>query len=148
MYFDGIFLEKGMDLRLFWFHLKIKWLRSFKLYFEVANNVEEYEALILGLELTKKMKVHRLSVFGDSELVPRKVRNICQTKQHRLKAYKNETWDYIKKYFQAFNIEVVPREDNMQDESLEIFASTLKYLNLFNYNIRLRLGIDLQSHII
>ena len=46
---------------------------SFKLEFEVTNNVAEYEALILGIKTTKNMNIECLTVYGDSELVVRKI---------------------------------------------------------------------------
>ena len=42
---------------------------SYKLEFENTNNTAEYEALILGLWAAIDMKIQRLKVFGDSELV-------------------------------------------------------------------------------
>ena len=40
--------------------------------FKASNNEAEYEALIVGLELAKEMKVESLNIFGDSQLV------VCQ----------------------------------------------------------------------
>jgi hypothetical protein len=34
-----------------------------------TNNVCEYEALVLGLEATRRMKIKNLEVFGDAELI-------------------------------------------------------------------------------
>ena len=42
---------------------------SCKLEFEAKNNVVEYEALILGLEESRKMQITNLVVFWDSEVV-------------------------------------------------------------------------------
>jgi ribonuclease HI len=42
---------------------------SYKLYFEATNNVEEYEALVLGLRVAKDMGIEEISVFGDIELI-------------------------------------------------------------------------------
>jgi len=36
--------------------------------FEATNNIFEYEALALGLEVVKKMEITKLEVFGDFEL--------------------------------------------------------------------------------
>jgi len=58
---------------------------SYKLEFETTNNIEEYEAQILGLKDVKDLNVKKLEVFGDSELVVLQVRNKYQTKQLRLK---------------------------------------------------------------
>jgi ribonuclease HI len=42
---------------------------SYKLAFECSNNEAEYEALIAGLKILRKMNAKRISVYGDSELV-------------------------------------------------------------------------------
>lgn len=42
---------------------------SFKLTFQVINNIAEYEALILGLNTTKEMGIKGLKVFGDVDLI-------------------------------------------------------------------------------
>ena len=40
--------------------------------FKASNNKAEYEALIVGLELVKEMKVESLDIFSDSQLI------VCQ----------------------------------------------------------------------
>jgi hypothetical protein len=62
---------------------------SFKLYFETKNNIAKYEALVLGLRAAKDMKIEKLSVFGDAEMIVHQVINIYQEKNTRLKAYRN-----------------------------------------------------------
>jgi ribonuclease HI len=42
---------------------------SFKLDFNVTNNIAEYEALLLGLNATKEMDIKRLQVFRDADLI-------------------------------------------------------------------------------
>ena len=42
---------------------------SFKLTFQVTNNIAEYEALILGLNTAKEMGIKGLKVFGDADLI-------------------------------------------------------------------------------
>ena len=42
---------------------------SYKLEFEVTNNVVEYEALVLGLRAAKEMGIREMAVFGDAELI-------------------------------------------------------------------------------
>jgi ribonuclease HI len=63
----------------------------------------------LGLRAAKEMKIEGFTVFGDSELVVQQVRNLYQTKQSRLKAYRNEILDLIDNFFLAFNINFIPR---------------------------------------
>ena len=40
-----------------------------KIYFEITNNVAEYEALIAGLALAVEVKAEDLKIFSDSQLV-------------------------------------------------------------------------------
>jgi uncharacterized small protein (DUF1192 family) len=42
---------------------------SYKLEFEVTNNVAEYEALVLGLRAAKEMEIREIAMFGDAELI-------------------------------------------------------------------------------
>ena len=42
---------------------------SYKLAFECSNNEAEYEALIAGLKILRKLNAKRISVYGDSKLV-------------------------------------------------------------------------------
>ena len=42
---------------------------SYKLEFEATNNVEEYEALVLGMRATKEMGIKEVAVFGDVYLI-------------------------------------------------------------------------------
>jgi ribonuclease HI len=71
--------------------------------FETTNNIDEYEALVLGLRAAIDMAIDCLAVFGDYELIINQARNIYQAKQLRLKKYKNEVWDLIDNLFLAFN---------------------------------------------
>ena len=77
---------------------------SFKLEFDSTNNVAEYEALISSLQVSKQMGVQCISIFGDSELIIRQIKNPCQTKHLRLISYKKEVWDPIENYFEVFNL--------------------------------------------
>ena len=42
---------------------------SYKFYFNCTNNVAEYEAFLLGLQILKKMQAKRVYIYGDSDLV-------------------------------------------------------------------------------
>ena len=66
MYFGGAFSKDGVGAGIVLIYSdKINITQSFKLYFEVTNNVEKYEALVLGLEFAKNLKVKNLVVYGD-----------------------------------------------------------------------------------
>jgi ribonuclease HI len=74
-----------------------------------TNNVFEYEALILGLEETRKMKITKLVEFGDSELVVQQIKGYYQIRHPRMREYINQVWDLIDIFYESFNITVVSR---------------------------------------
>jgi ribonuclease HI/uncharacterized small protein (DUF1192 family) len=97
---------------------------SYKLEFEVTNNVAEYEALVLGLRAAKKMGIKEVAVFRDAELIIQQVKGVYQTKHPRLKNYRNEVWDLIDSFFLAFNISFIPREENASAD-FQAFSASL-----------------------
>jgi len=77
MYFDGVSSSHGKGAgvvlksplgHIFKF--------SYRLEFEATNNVAEYEAILLGLELAKALRVKLLSIKGDSDLVIMQLKNL------------------------------------------------------------------------
>ena len=80
----------------------------FKLTFERTNNVVEYEALLLGLNSLKELKEKWIYVFGDSELVVNQVNGSYQTKQPRMRAYRNDVWDMFGNFFTEHRVMVIP----------------------------------------
>ena len=99
---------------------------SFKLEFEATNNMELYESLIIALQTTKQMGVKSISAFGNSEIIIKQIKDHYQTKHPRLRAYKNEVWDMIENFFEAFNIQFIPIDENRLADSLAVAASTFK----------------------
>lgn len=92
----------------------------------------EYEAFLLELQLGKSLKVQNLSVFIDSKLIVKQVRNLCQTKHPRLRSYRNEVWDSVENIFNAFNLTYIPRDQNIHADSLAVSASSFKIPNQTN----------------
>ena len=68
---------------------------SFKLYFECTNNVAEYEALILGIKMIKKLEIKKVIIYGDLELVINQVKGVYQAKHPRMRAYRNIVLDLL-----------------------------------------------------
>jgi ribonuclease HI len=100
---------------------------SYKLEFEVTNNVAEYEALVLGIRAAKEMGIEEVTIFGDAELVIQQIRNAYRARNPQLRNYRNEVWDLIDNFFLAFNISFIPREENTLADSLAVSASLLKF---------------------
>jgi hypothetical protein len=71
MDFDGAVSKEGARAGV-WLHNHRKRYsenHSYKLNFQCTNNVVEYEALMLGLKLLKKVGAKQIMVRGDSELI-------------------------------------------------------------------------------
>lgn len=99
---------------------------SFKLELEAMNNVDEYEAFLLGLQTIRNINIECLTIHGDSEMIVKKIKNQCQDKHPRLRTYQNEVWDLIDNFFLAFNIQFLPREGNKMADSLGVATSNFK----------------------
>ena len=82
----------------------------------------EYESLILGLEILKRMNAQNISIFGDSELFIKQVEGVYQTKYIRMKVYR-KSFLYMLENFQAYSFMVKNREQNSIVDSLTISAS-------------------------
>ncbi|XP_073046056.1 uncharacterized protein [Primulina eburnea] len=97
---------------------------SFSLTQNCSNNVAEYQALILGLEMAVNMKQLRFQVYGDSQLVVNQLLGSYEVKKPELLPYCN----YAKKLMRWLGdveIEHVPRNNNKQADVLAKLASTL-----------------------
>ena len=95
---------------------------SFKLAFQVTNNITEYEALILGLNVAKDRGIRNLKVFGDADLIIQQVNRAFQAKHPRLKACRDEVWR-LRNSFYDFCISYIPRAKNQLADSLAVSAS-------------------------
>jgi hypothetical protein len=90
-----------------------------------TNNIVEYEALILGLNLAIDKGVTILEVKGDSDLIVSQVLMRFATKNEKLKKYRDVA-QTLSKSFRKVSIEAVPREENHVVDALVVSASTLQ----------------------
>jgi ribonuclease HI len=115
-------------------------LFSYRLEFNCTNNIVEYKALILGINLAIDMNIKTLHVKGDSDLIISQVNKKFTAKNPRLKQYRDVVWDAIKK-FDNFSIESIPREENHLADNLVVSASTLqifKEISLYKVEVNYR----------
>ncbi|HEX4849369.1 MAG TPA: ribonuclease HI family protein, partial [Puia sp.] len=104
MFFDGACAKEGSGAGVIFLSPTGKLLKfSFLLRFDCTNNIAEYEALLLGLNIALKHGIKMLRVFGDSELIVSQIRDKYASKNKRLKQYKHAVWDTIE-LFDAFSI--------------------------------------------
>ena len=64
---------------------------SYRLQWDIdyTNNVCEYEALVLGLEASRRLKIKNLEICRDAELIVKQINRQYQTKHPRLRSYIN-----------------------------------------------------------
>ncbi|XP_074342444.1 uncharacterized protein LOC141680004 [Apium graveolens] len=99
--------------------------------FKTTNNESEYEALIVGLVTAKDMKVRNIGVSCDSFLIVNHVNGSYEAKDPKIIIYLDIT-KRLTNYFDTFNIQQVPRENNVQDDALASLGAVSKGLNLNN----------------
>lgn len=97
-------------------------LFSYKLHFKCTNNMAEYEALVLGLKVLKDLQVQKINIQGDSGLIIKKVQGKYQTKNPRLRSYRNLVL-YLIQGVKECKFTVIPRKKNVEANSLAVSAS-------------------------
>ena len=93
-----------------------------------SNNVAEYQALIIGLEMAIDLKITQLKMVEDSKLVINQLLSLYELKKPKLLLYVS----YVKKlleWFDNVNLEHVPRKKNKQADFLANLASPLALPN-------------------
>jgi ribonuclease HI len=76
MDFDGAVSKEGAGAGVWLHNHKSRYSEnhSYKLNFQCTNNIAEYEALMLGLKLLKKVGAKQIMVRGDSELIIKQIK--------------------------------------------------------------------------
>ncbi|XP_071906258.1 uncharacterized protein [Coffea arabica] len=91
--------------------------------FRASNNESEYEALIAGMEMARKLGARSLKIFSDSQLIVNQVGGSYEVKEGALKKYVAKTHK-LKGLFEQFALEQIPRSQNKRADALSKLAST------------------------
>ena len=94
-----------------------------KLDFLATDNEAEYEALIVGLKLTKELGVKSVEIFYDSRLVVYQVRGDYQAKGKRLAPYLAQVLELLAD-LEYYDISHISCEQNEEVDYLAKFVST------------------------
>ncbi|XP_075084617.1 uncharacterized protein LOC142167940 [Nicotiana tabacum] len=97
---------------------------SFTLTQHCTNNVAEYQALILGLEMAVDMRQLQLHIFGESELVMNQLLGSYEVKRPKLHPYHDYAQKLIR-WLGNVTLQHVPRKKNKKTDALAALASTL-----------------------
>ncbi|XP_050890519.1 uncharacterized protein LOC127095926 [Lathyrus oleraceus] len=95
-----------------------------RLTFNCTNNLEEYEACIMGLEEAIDLRIKILDAYGDSTLVINQIKGESETRQPSLIPYK----DYARMLSTFFNeilFHHIPREENQKADALATLSSMI-----------------------
>ncbi|GKV39077.1 hypothetical protein SLEP1_g46896 [Rubroshorea leprosula] len=95
---------------------------ALKFNFDVTNNMAEYEALLLGLQLALELKISAIQVYSDSQLVVNQINSVCEVVDPVMVKYVALVAK-LKCKFQKFCLSKIPRAENEQADSLSKFAS-------------------------
>ncbi|XP_071913979.1 uncharacterized protein [Coffea arabica] len=91
--------------------------------FRASNNESEYEALIAGMEMARKLGVRSIKVYSDSQLIVNQVWGSYEVKEGPLRKYVAKTRE-LKGQFEQFALEQIPRSQNRRADALSKLAST------------------------
>ncbi|GKV01720.1 hypothetical protein SLEP1_g14261 [Rubroshorea leprosula] len=95
---------------------------ALKFNFDATNNMAEYEALLLGLQLALELKISAIQVYSDSQLVVNQINLIYKVVDLVMVKYVALVAE-LKCKFQKFYLNKIPRTENEQADSLSKFAS-------------------------
>jgi ribonuclease HI len=84
---------------------------------ETTNNVAEYKAVMLALELARDLGADDVEVVNDSELVARQIGGEYRVKQEHLKPLHREVMDSLRG-FDRWAVRTVRRELNVRADEL------------------------------
>ena len=84
---------------------------------EASNNVAEYRALLLGLELARDLGAAEVEVVNDSELVARQIGGEYKVKHAGLKPLYLEAMRTLRQ-FEGWAVRSVPRAQNSRADEL------------------------------
>ncbi|KAI3455106.1 hypothetical protein Pfo_011769 [Paulownia fortunei] len=132
IYFDGASHKKGAGAGVIFIISDGEVLPySFTLIQNCSNNIAEYQALILRLEMAVDIKQLHLKVYGDSKLVVNQLLGLYEVKKPELLPYFNYARRLIR-WLRDIVIEHIPRTDNNQADALANLVSILAMPEAFN----------------
>jgi ribonuclease HI len=84
---------------------------------EATNNVAEYRALLLGIELAKELEAEEVELVGDSMLIVEQVRGKWKVKQEHLRPLHTKVRDALRE-LPSWSIRHVKRDENTRADDL------------------------------
>jgi ribonuclease HI len=82
-----------------------------------TNNVAEYRAMLLGIELAKELGADEVELIGDSELIARQIEGAYKVKQEGLRPLHAQVTGALEE-FASWTVRNVPRDQNAEADRL------------------------------
>ena len=97
--------------------------KSLRLGFSATNNESEYEALIMGMSMVRKMGGKAVKLFSDSRLVVGQVTEELEARDPRMQRYLDQVRQ-MRTEFESFDVLHIPRGENTHTDSLATLATS------------------------
>ncbi|XP_027183804.1 uncharacterized protein LOC113782091 [Coffea eugenioides] len=91
--------------------------------FRASNNESEYEALVAGMVIARKLGAESIEVYSDSQLIVNQVGGSYEVKEEPLRRYVAKVHE-LRAQFKLFTLKQVPRSQNKRADALSKLAST------------------------
>ncbi|XP_071694275.1 uncharacterized protein [Rutidosis leptorrhynchoides] len=90
--------------------------------FDVTNNEAEYEALLAGVNIARKMSITKLRAFTDSQLVANQFNDSFEAHDSSMQKYL-QLLKELAEHFEHFELSQVPRSQNKKADALSKLAA-------------------------
>ena len=118
LYVDGAANQKGSRVGIVIVSPdRITIEKSLRLGFSATNNEAEYEALLIGVAMVRKLGRKVVDVFSDSRLVVEQVKGELEARNLRMQGYLDKS-RRSQSGFESFSIQQVSRSRNAHADSL------------------------------
>ena len=91
--------------------------------FQTSNNEDEYEVVIVGLNLAHSMEADQLEVCSDSQLVVKQIEDDYEAKGEKMIFYLKKVRELLKKFVRV-QIRHIPRAENSRADALTKLVTT------------------------
>ena len=125
VYMDGTSNCRGAGVGIILISLEgIRVEKSFRLGFPASNNEVEYEALLVGLRMSRQIGANMIQLHCDSWLVVSQVMGEFEAKDHRMISYLKEV-GVLRHQFKRVKFSHISSGSNSHADSLATLASSM-----------------------
>ncbi|KAG9447538.1 hypothetical protein H6P81_013666 [Aristolochia fimbriata] len=129
MYFEGAARRNGAGAGVFFVLPKDNLLPySFVLTQNCSNNVAEYQALLLGLNMAVEMEIPQLKLYSDSALIIKQIMGEFEVEKAELVPFRDHAGNHLAKIPQTL-LHYIPRTKNGPADALAGIAASLAQLD-------------------